>query len=221
MNVFENSNLTREFLEKNMKYTNAYKNYKKYHDIDLEELSEEMQRKHDVNYDYTLRKDSNDLVHKIESSDESGAETDTESGEDTPDNPFENIYKRIQKADTKIINMKSVNKSARTALGFNRKYLKLKICFGFLKAAGFDYISQEEHVKLNWEKLRKYCQENEPVIRTLFESSLVKFEGVIDENLKKTIMNYINQKLSPLLGVIISRDYKGSSKHIIKTRFKI
>ena len=117
---------------------------------------------------------------------------------------------------------KNVKRTIIQSIHYNSKWLKLKHCFGFLDALGFERLDQKEKIKMDWNKLLEYCQENEEEIRTLFNSKAMNWNRNIEEKgVKQSLMNYVNQKLEPLLAVSIEATNNERKYYKIKPLFNL
>ena len=92
----------------------------------------------------------------------------------------------------------------------------------FLKYAGFSTIKvNAEQKEIKWDELVKYCRENEGDIRAAFEcEKKKKFEGEVEE-LKQSVIQYINPKLQSVYGVKFKRLNVKSQKYYVDACFHI
>ena len=151
--VYETPQLTKEFLEKNLKHVNGYANYKQSTNKPLDNLIEEVITKHENQYDKRvydgyLRNSLNNQENNSESEHESDSgsdkEIDSESDQETCKFPRERtsstmvVFKsqaaktleRIQAKENyhkrRAMNLESVSKTVFNTVNFNKKNLKLK-----------------------------------------------------------------------------------------------
>ncbi len=247
--VFELQELTEDFLKKNIKIISGYANYKEFKDTPLEKLEEYAIKQHTEMYDSKLiREFNNDSLP-------SGSDTESSDSDQEPikqdgklvfENNFKRIHKRHERIRQRLTRLKSVRSTVFTAINYNPRWLRMKICSEILKLAGFEKLSDEKRVVLDWYKLRDYLAKNERRIRNLFDSSIVIFkdprldeesdfedeEDIEDddiedrskkvlEKMKNQIINYINPKLSRIFGISIFSATKRGTKHIISKLFSL
>ena len=105
------------------------------------------------------------------------------------------------KHSNKIKKKKSVKKTIVTSIHYNKKWLKLKHCFSFLKELGFNSINDTRKIKINWNNVHTYCKENEENIQCLFDCKKMIWKTEIDSDEKKSLNLYINKKLESMIGI--------------------
>ncbi len=185
--VFEihDQELTREFLQKNIKVVDGYNNYKQYKDMTLDNVIDMTLKKHTELYDTKLLKDYNEQINGQELS---GSDSELTSGDEKHQEyyiegtkmVFENNFARIQKRNSrirkKLLGMKSIKSTIYTALNYNPRWLKIKYCSEILKVIGFETLSDTKKLILDWYKLRDYLAKNEKSIRSIFDSNKVVFK---------------------------------------------
>ena len=190
-------------VSKAIPYTKSYKNYKLFKDddsIDTSiELSEELHK----------QKYENDMIESnfvdISSSEDSGYEGDGES--------------------VRIRNKKpSLKRTICHAITYDRKFLKMKFCLEFIKNAGFDSLTHNGKIYLNWTQLYNYIYKENKNISDIFECKQFKFvtkEFDPEDTYKKIeLMKFVNRKLEDMLGVKISKPYKESEEYKIQVLFE-
>ena len=74
-------------------------------------------------------------------------------------------------------------------------------CLCFLKAGGFTSISQTDKIKLNWIELHNYCKQNEKKLYVLFDCKHILWKNELDDDEKKSLGHYINNKLESVFGI--------------------
>jgi hypothetical protein len=197
-----NSEKTKEFLEKYIKYVNSYKNYKILKDKNIDNLIQVFKSIHEYEH--------NKNVHSIDDTSESDSNNKTY------------IKKNIRGTIKKISIIDSIT--------YNKRWLKIKHCLEFLKCAGFnslEYVGKEKQkLKINWDEMLRYCRENEKEIRSVFECKENVFGSDVTVDEKKSIIHYINSKLLNVIGFSITSrtnkrvDYylEDVFKHLVQDR---
>ncbi len=189
----ETNNLIRTsyWVENNIKHIKGYNMYKQFKDMSLDKAIEKCEKIHTETYNNKLINDYNDIGS---SSDEIENEVNVDSEEEEY---LFNFAKRVKKIKSK----KSVRKTVIASIHYDKRWLKLKHCFHFLKAVGFESINDTKKIKLNWNALHTYCKENEEDIYCLFDCKRMDWEDELDSNEKKSLSKYVNKKLESMIGL--------------------
>lgn len=188
-NVFDKLDTTYsfEFLKDNYKYTNAYKQYKKYTQKSIDESINLAQENHERNYNIILENvnpnDSGDNISLLLRDDY-----------DIEDFDF-NYFKK----------MKDVNKTVQHNIHYNTIDLKVKECLQFIKHCGFNSIDDNTTLQLNYTNVHNYCRNNEEKLRSLFNCKKMEWKEEIDSKEKIKLSMYINHKLENILGISINK----------------
>ena len=193
-----------EWVCKAIPYTKAYKNYKLFRDEDnINECIISSEKLH-------IRKYEDDMIQSsfvdISSSEDSGYDGDYEG-----------------KVRVKKISMR---KTICHALTYDRKFLKMKICFQIIKEAGFDSLYFTGKKYLNWNGLYNFIYKENKNISDIFECKMFKFItkefDPEDSTKKKVLMEFVNRKLEDNFGVKIGREYHSSDcqEYVLDVLFK-
>ena len=95
-------------------------------------------------------------------------------------------------------------------------------CLLFLKVAGFTSIYQTDKIKLNWIELHNYCKQNERTLFAIFDCKHILWKNELDDDEKKSLNKYVNNKLEAVFGIKISiTGNNNSNNYIIKQLFII
>jgi hypothetical protein len=176
-----------EWVYKAIPYTKAYKNYKLFRDEDnINECIISSEKLH-------IRKYEDDMIQSsfvdISSSEDSGYDGDFEG--------------RIR------VKKPSLKRTICHALTYDRKFLKMKICFQIIKEAGFDSLYFKGKKYLNWNGLYNFIYKENKTISDIFECKQFKFItkefDPNDSTKKKVLMEFVNRKLEDMFGVKIGR----------------
>jgi hypothetical protein len=186
-NVFDklNTNYSFDFLKDNYKYTNAYKQYKKYTQKTIDESISLSQENHEKNYNTVLENinPNNDNISLLLSDDC-----------DIEDFDF-NYFKK----------MKDVNKTVQHNIHYNTIDLKVKECLQFVKHCGFNIIDDNTTLQLDYTNVHNYCKNNEEMLRSLFNCKKMEWKKELDSKEKIKLSMYINHKLENILGISIGK----------------
>ena len=221
----QTTKLEPDFIKDKIKYIKGYKNFKFYKDYTIDEcihmLEEEFQEKYSNLIIETNENIKNNKrfkhIHGIETSSEEEISSDEDNN--TKDEEF--VFEKEYRIKRKYLQKKNVNDIVHSSIHYKKEELKLIQCFKILKEAGYTTLSDTAKIKLDYSVLHNYCKQNELNIRTLFDSKIMDWKEEIDGNEKKSLMNYINQKLESLLAVRISPTSKGSQSYVILPLVKV
>jgi hypothetical protein len=215
-----------QWIVDNSRYTSGYSNYKKFINTQIDDVQRNFTMKENIEIcnENHMEEYDNKLIKKYDefsySSDESDSRENSEK--EISENEEERYITIAAKRDRKIKMKKNVKRTIIQSIHYNSKWLKLKHCFGFLDAVGFERLDQKEKIKMDWNKLLEYCQDNEEEIRTLFNGKAMNWNRSIEERgVKQSLMNYVNQKLEPLLAVSIESTSGHRQYHTIKPLFNL
>ncbi len=114
---------------------------------------------------------------------------------------------------------KQIKKNIHTHIHYDKAPHRLYHCLQFVFKAGFSSLGDGGKVKIDYKALHSYCKENEETMRVVFGSKVMVWKDVLDGNEKKSLTNFVNQKLEACLGVRISKPYKASSNYYINKLF--
>jgi hypothetical protein len=170
----------------------------------LDEAIEKCDRIHSETYNNKLIKDYDDL-QCFSSSDE----VENELQDDSEEEFTFNFIKKINKIKSK----KSVRKTIVASIHYDKRWLKLKHCFHFLKAVGFERLNDTKKIKLDWNALHNYCKENEDDIYCLFDCKRMNWKEELDSNEKVSLSKYVNKKLENMLGINFEKISKNSLEY--------
>jgi len=112
------------------------------------------------------------------------------------------------------------------ALTYDRKFLKMKICFQFIKEAGFDSLYFKGKKYLNWNGLYNFLYKENKNISDIFECKQFKFISKEfdpnDSSRKQELMKFVNRKLEGNFGVRIQKEYHNVNclEYILEPLFK-
>jgi hypothetical protein len=202
-----------QWIVENGRYTVGYGNYKRNLNNNMKENIEICNDNHIDEYD-------SKLIKKYEDFSYSSGDENTEK--EISDEEEEKNLSMNAKRDRKIKLKKNVKRTIIQSIHYNSKWLKLKHCFGFLDAVGFTKLDQKEKIKMNWQRLLEYCRDNEEEIRTLFNSKRMDWNRDIeDRGVKQSLMQFVNNKLDPLLAVSIEATGHRCIYHNIKALFRL
>jgi hypothetical protein len=193
-----------EWVCKAIPYTKAYKNYKLFREEDnINECIISSEKLH-------IRKYEDDMIQSsfvdISSSEDSGYDGDFEG------------KVRVKK--------QSLKRTICHALTYDRKFLKMKICFQIIKEAGFDSLYFTGKKYLNWNGLYNFIYKENKTISDIFECKQFKFItkefDPNDSTKKKVLMEFVNRKLEYMFGVKIRKEYEGVNclEYILEPLFK-
>ena len=119
----------------------------------------------------------------------------------------------------------SLKKTIYSALGYDRKYLKLKFCLNFIKHAGFKSLGSRDKVFLNWENLYKYVYSENKNISDIFLCKPFKFMSEefdpSDGKKKKVLMEFVNSKLDEWFGVRMKLCHTESKEYKLQSLIRV
>lgn len=191
-----------EWVCKAIPYTKAYKNYKLFRDEDnINECINSSEKLH-------IRKYEDDMIQSsfvdISSSEDSGYDGDYEG------------KIRLKKV--------SLKRTICHSLTYDRKFLKMKICFQFIKEAGFDSLYFTGKKYLNWNGLYNFIYKENKNISDIFECKQFKFItkefDPDDSTKKKVLMEFVNSKLEATFGVKITKFHRDCQEYVIQALFE-
>ena len=193
-----------EWVCKAIPHAKAYKNYKLFKEEDnINECVISSEK-------YHIQKYESDMIQSsfvdISSSEDSGYDGDYEG------------KIRVKK--------QSLKRTICHALTYDRKFLKMKICFQIIKEAGFDSLYFTGKKYLNWNGLYNFIYKENKNISVIFECKQFKFItkefDPNDSTKKKVLMEFVNRKLEDMFGVKISKEYDGKDclEYKIKALFE-
>jgi hypothetical protein len=200
---------TSYWVETNIKHIKGYNHFKYFKELTLDEAIEKCERIHSETYNNKLITDYDDLQSS------SSDEVDHELQDDSESENTFNFVKKINKIKSK----KSVRKTIVTSIHYDKRWLKLKQCFHFLKAVGFERLNDIKKIKLNWNALHTYCKENEDDIYCLFDCKRMYWKEELDNNEKLSLSKYVNKKLESMLGINFEKISKNSLEYKIINLF--
>jgi len=192
-----NDTITRDFVEKNLKYIYSYRRFKEVKD-----------EKIDDSIEYVLLKNNENQNKVIVEKEYREHQSDDECISDVEEDDFDDSkrlysYKMERKKKLKFI--KNIDQSIYNAIHYDKTYLKMYHCLNFLKYAGFEMINDGNKIKPNFQNMLKYVRDNEKDIRILFDSKEIKFPEELEKNTKQSLIKYINSKLENVFGIKIEK----------------
>lgn len=188
-----NTNLTdhKEWITQNREHANGYARVKEFLGKDIDWILQQAKKRHQENYDIQLIEKASQYKEEGFSSDSEDEEDKSRYILDTDKNELVSWRQALQ-----VLRKRDVKSTVVHSIHYNKKWLKLKICMEFLKAAGFKKLEAgAEKVKLNWEELHSYCKENEQHIRALFDCKRMEWKETLDGKEKQSLNQYITKKL--------------------------
>jgi len=110
-------------------------------------------------------------------------------------------------------------KSIVLALKWDTRWLKIKHCFGIIKAAGFNGLKDDRKIKLDWVNLHRYCKNNELDIRTLWNVRKMDWNEEFEEDDKNSLMQYVQMKLKDVFNLTIETKNRHTQFYQISYEF--
>lgn len=190
-----------EWVKTNVKYTNAYRNYKFFSYMEIDAAIFQCESLRDNHYENELKTE-----YQQNPTNNSDDEFISSSSEDEDNKDKLKSFVADRRFKKKIF--KNVSKIVHKSIHYNKRYFKLYYCLNFLKVAGFSSVNDTQKLKFDHMELWDYCRENEPQIRALWNSKKIDFEvkSQLEGKDKQSLLKYVNSKLSECLGISISRD---------------
>jgi len=200
--TFGAENLTEDFVDKNYKRIGARRNLNKISSCEtIAVAAKNMRSKHEKLYNRELTRHA-DFIDTT-----SGSESDGDYQQD-PRKGVQLFLKHQKQQEKKRLKAKiqPLDETIGARIHFNERHLKIAMCCEMLDAAGFRQFGGER-VVLNWEKLRKYVEDNETKIRALWQCKRLELK---DDSWKQSLIQYVKAKISGLVDINIDR---GGGKH--------
>lgn len=205
-----------EWVKTNIKYTNAYRNYKFFSYMDIDGAIFQCESLRDNHYENELKTE-----YQQNPTNNSDDEFISSASEEEDNKGKLKSFVAERRFKKKIF--KNVSKIVHKSIHYNKRYFKLYYCLNFLKVAGFSCINDTQKLKFDHMELWDYCRENEPQIRALWNSKKIDFEvkSQLEGKEKNRLMKYVNSKLSECLGVSITSDNqkRSTSRYCIEINF--
>jgi hypothetical protein len=129
--------------------------------------------------------------------------------------PYSSCSSEDEKDTPSPYKKKNISKKIHSKIHYDKTFHKIYHCLNFVKAAGFNSLSDINKIKIDYSNLHKYCRENEENIRAVFERS--KFmvwsdnDDKLEPNEKNSLSKYVNQKLESYFGIRLSKAGSGGS----------
>ncbi len=189
---------TTQWVKHNLPFIQSYNFYKQFQTIPtLDECIEKCVEKHEISYMTTLEKEYLNA----------DSDTDEEKEAYSDESDTEWMF-HLEKERKQMVKKESVGKTAVSSLHYNTNWLKLKYCFQFLKIAGFQSLTDNNKIKINWDALLTFCREEELTIRSLFSIKQKKWDTQLDQVKRVILSKYVGEKLTKMLGISLQSTSK-------------
>ncbi len=201
-------NIDFDWAKTNIKYVTAYRCFKQFRNMTLDQAIKLSQQIFTEKYNLNLFDSYNG-----EYSSETDGNLLTQTETDVTDNEHDRFgttlrsQREQQRKERRMKKKKNVKATIHGSIHYDKKYYKLMHCFGLLKAAGFESVGDLFKVELDWKALHEYAKKHEEEIRTLFDVREMEWNDTLDANEKKSLMKWINSKLESCLGICIKRTW--------------